>query len=154
MTTMRSRYIGPRQCCDTERKRGITVSCLLVIVLLCTLCSATAFLSPVSFGAHYSRSRSLAADASPQDATDTRAPRFIDGPPLETIPDYENIHGPLGQFMDVVFLKVFRARMAEKVGFDSDMPQVNYLLRVYKISLHLYHCRNLNHFVRSCLSKG
>jgi len=51
---------------------------------------------------------------------------FIDGPPLETKPDYDNIHGPLGKTVDGIFLSIFRMKMAEKVGFDSDLPKNDY----------------------------
>lgn len=55
------------------------------------------------------------------------SPGVIDGPPLETKPDYDKIHGPLGPFVDnQVFLRVFRFRMAEKVGVDSDLPHDDY----------------------------
>jgi len=47
---------------------------------------------------------------------------FIEGPSLETKPKYEDIHGPLGAFLDRVFLIVFRSKMAENVGVDSDLP--------------------------------
>jgi hypothetical protein len=47
---------------------------------------------------------------------------FVKGPPRETRPDYENIHGPLGKSVDNVFLTVFRSKMAEKFGMDSKLP--------------------------------
>jgi len=50
----------------------------------------------------------------------------IDGPPEETKPDYENIHGPLGPQIDKFFLKLFRRKLAENVGFDSSLPQNSY----------------------------
>jgi len=53
-------------------------------------------------------------------------PGFIAGPPLETKPQYEDIHGPLGAFLDRLFLIVFRSKMAEKVGVDSDLPADDY----------------------------
>ena len=49
---------------------------------------------------------------------------IVQGPDLETKPDYSNIHGPLGKAVDSVFLTVFRSRMAEKVGVDSSLPKV------------------------------
>lgn len=51
---------------------------------------------------------------------------FIDGPPLETKPDYDNIHGPLGKEVDAIFLSIFRTKMAEKVGLDSKLPKNDY----------------------------
>jgi len=53
-------------------------------------------------------------------------PGFIEGPPIETKPNYENIHGPLGALLDKVFLSVFRSRMAENIGVDSDLPADDY----------------------------
>lgn len=53
--------------------------------------------------------------------------RTVIGPPLETKPDYENIHGPLGPLADKVFMIVFRNQMAKKVGIDSKLPKDNYM---------------------------
>lgn len=50
----------------------------------------------------------------------------VEGPSLDTKPDYENVHGPLGKAMDTVFMKMFRSRMAEKVGVDSKLPHEDY----------------------------
>ena len=49
---------------------------------------------------------------------------FVPGPPVKTKPDYDNIHGPLGKAMDDVFLSMFREKLAEQVGADSDKPKV------------------------------
>jgi hypothetical protein len=51
---------------------------------------------------------------------------FIDGPSQETKPNYEEINGPLGFTIDKVFLSVFRAKMADKVGIDSKLPYDDY----------------------------
>ena len=51
---------------------------------------------------------------------------FVEGPSVETKPDYESIHGPLGKTMDKVFLKVFRGKMADAFGLDSNLPYDNY----------------------------
>mmetsp|Transcript_49398 Transcript_49398/g.148828 ORF Transcript_49398/g.148828 Transcript_49398/m.148828 type:complete len:136 (+) Transcript_49398:104-511(+) len=48
----------------------------------------------------------------------------IEGPPPETRPDYEHIHGPLGKFLDDIFMALFRTRLAERVGVDSNLPKV------------------------------
>jgi hypothetical protein len=50
-------------------------------------------------------------------------PLFIDGPSPETKPNYEEIYGPLGPFMDKLFMIMFRSKMAEKVGIDSNLPR-------------------------------
>lgn len=52
--------------------------------------------------------------------------RTVAGPDLETKPDYENIHGPFGKTLDTLFLKIFRSKMAEKVGVDSSLPKDDY----------------------------
>ena len=51
---------------------------------------------------------------------------FVEGPPVETKPDYENIHGPIGKTMDKLFLKIFRSKMAEAFGMDSQLPYDDY----------------------------
>lgn len=53
-------------------------------------------------------------------------PGFVDGPPLETKPNYEELHGPLGETADNLFLEVFRKNMAERVGVDSNLPYDDY----------------------------
>jgi len=51
---------------------------------------------------------------------------FIKGPSLTTKPDYDKIHGPFGSTLDRIFLTIFRKKMAENVGVDSNLPQDNY----------------------------
>ncbi|KAG7350409.1 protein of unknown function DUF4033 containing protein [Nitzschia inconspicua] len=53
--------------------------------------------------------------------------RWVTGPDVATKPDYDNIHGPLGSLMDNIFMRVFRRKLAEHVGFDSSLPQDDYL---------------------------
>ena len=43
----------------------------------------------------------------------------VPGPDLATKPDYENIHGPLGPWMDRIFQHVFRSQLAEAVGLNN-----------------------------------
>ena len=57
---------------------------------------------------------------------DNKRPTFVPGPPVETKPDYENIHGPLGKTLDKVFLKLFRAKLSENIGVDSKLPNDDY----------------------------
>lgn len=52
------------------------------------------------------------------------SPFFVSGPDAETKPDYDNIHGPMGKAVDDVLLSMFRTRLAEQVGVDSDKPKV------------------------------
>jgi len=47
----------------------------------------------------------------------------VPGPSLDTKPDYENIVGPLGRFVDNIFQQVFRDELAQQVmgdGYDDD----------------------------------
>ena len=46
--------------------------------------------------------------------------------PTDPKPDYENIHGPLGKQVDDIFLKLFRKKLAENIGIDSNLPQDDY----------------------------
>ncbi len=55
----------------------------------------------------------------------TRISNTVLGPPRETKPDYENIHGPLGKSVDNLFMKIFREQLAYHLGFDSDLPKVS-----------------------------
>ena len=51
---------------------------------------------------------------------------FIDGPSIETKPNYDEIHGPLGPVIDRLFLSIFRSKMAENIGVDSALPKDDY----------------------------
>ena len=56
------------------------------------------------------------------DASDRKQPLFIPGPPAETKPNYDEIHGALGETVDMALMSLFRSRLAERVGVDSDRP--------------------------------
>ena len=58
-------------------------------------------------------------------SSETSKSRTVMGPPIETKPDYEKMHGPLGKTMDKVFMTVFRTKMANKIGIDSQLPKVS-----------------------------
>ncbi|MGK3760196.1 MAG: hypothetical protein ACI8RD_012513 [Bacillariaceae sp.] len=64
--------------------------------------------------------------SSPPSTIKTSTLSTTDGPDLTTKPDYENIHGPLGKFVDDIFLTVFRTKLAYYVGVDSDRPKNDY----------------------------
>jgi len=53
----------------------------------------------------------------------------IEGPPLSTKPDYSSIHGPLGGFIDDVFMTLFRQKLAEKIDRlpDSKLPKNDFM---------------------------
>ena len=53
----------------------------------------------------------------------------IEGPPLSTKPDYSSIHGPLGGFIDDVFMTLFRQKLAEKIDRlpDSNLPENDFM---------------------------
>lgn len=58
-----------------------------------------------------------------------RESKNISGPSIDSKPDYENIHGPLGPELDRIFLRVFRSKMAENIGiqYDSRLPYDDYM---------------------------
>jgi len=51
---------------------------------------------------------------------------FIEGPPMETKPNYEEQNGPFGPVLDKLFLNIFRNKMAAQVGIDSSLPVDDY----------------------------
>jgi Beta-carotene isomerase D27-like, C-terminal len=57
-------------------------------------------------------------------ATAAAAATTTVGPDPATKPDYDNLVGPLGRFMDGVFLRVFRDKLAEQVLGDVDNDDV------------------------------
>jgi len=73
-----------------------------------------------------SSSSSSSSPLQPSSIVVTSKSLTIDGPPLDTKPDYENIHGPLGKDIDKLFLSIFRTKMAEKVGVDSKLDKTDY----------------------------
>ena len=81
-------------------------------------------------GVHFSneriRSGSVHVKASIQQ-DDTPYP-FVEGPPVESKPDYAEINGPLGPILDKLFLIIFRSKMAEQIGKqnDSKLPYDDY----------------------------
>jgi len=48
----------------------------------------------------------------------------VRGPPRDTKPDYENIHGPLGKPVDDIFLSVFRDKLIELSGVKEASPEL------------------------------
>jgi hypothetical protein len=50
----------------------------------------------------------------------------VRGPPQDTKPDYENIVGPLGRFMDRIFLTVFRLTLDKNSGITSTRDNDDY----------------------------
>ncbi|EJK55179.1 hypothetical protein THAOC_25114 [Thalassiosira oceanica] len=49
----------------------------------------------------------------------------IDGPPLETKPNYDDIHGPLGGTVDRLLLSYFRIKMAERLARPKDEVKIS-----------------------------
>lgn len=50
----------------------------------------------------------------------------IQGPPIETKPNYNEIHGPLGKLLDSLFLQIFRSKMESITNISSPLPKDNY----------------------------
>ena len=48
--------------------------------------------------------------------TSTKRKRTITGPPIETKPDYSSIHGPIGPFVDIILMSLFRVKLAERLN--------------------------------------
>ena len=69
---------------------------------------------------------STASEEPPQLVKKPKIAKTVSGPPEQTKPDYEKIHGPLGRLMDKVFMSVFRIQMAKRLGIDSKLPKDDY----------------------------
>lgn len=52
--------------------------------------------------------------------------RRIQGPPIETKPCYDEIHGPLGKHLDSFFLRIFRSKMETITNITSPLPKDDY----------------------------
>lgn len=111
-----------------------------VLGLISQISSSHAFVSPTissTSGQYHSRQRilqhvELLQSTTSEETCKTQAskkllPKTVAGPPLETKPDYEHIHGLLGPLADKLFLIVFRHQMAKRVGIDSDLPKDDYM---------------------------
>ncbi|KAL7540237.1 hypothetical protein ACHAXR_012526 [Thalassiosira sp. AJA248-18] len=74
---------------------------------------------------HQSRPRRQgwsAISASTTTSAESTKPKRIQGPPIETKPDYSSIHGPLGPFVDSIFMSLFRVKLAERLNRpDNDI---------------------------------
>lgn len=52
--------------------------------------------------------------------------RRIQGPSIETKPNYDEIHGPLGKELDSLFLQIFRGKMESITNITSPLPKNDY----------------------------
>jgi hypothetical protein len=68
-----------------------------------------------------SESTSVSTSA-PRSLHDTFYATAVPGPPRDTKPDYERIHGPLGPWMDKLFMLVFRRQLEQQAGAPSTRP--------------------------------
>ena len=98
-----------------------TTTLLLLVTLLSTLILTD---STVHVDAFVQPSLPVHRRSVPGLFSTVKRQRVVAGPPKDTRPDYENIHGPLGKFADRVFMTVFRTKLAEHVGIDSSLPKV------------------------------
>lgn len=110
-----------------------------VLALISQMSSSHAFMAPTTSSStsrqHHSRQRTIHGElqsTTSEEASKTQVSKkpfskTITGPPQESKPDYEHIHGPLGPLADKLFLVVFRNQMANKVGIDSDLPKDDYM---------------------------
>lgn len=94
---------------------------IVCVALHVLLSSALSFMIP----SNSPRRKSFASSTTSDDLC--KLSRTVMGPPPETKPDYETIHGPLGRLADKVFMAVFRIQMANKVGIDSKLPKDDYM---------------------------
>jgi hypothetical protein len=109
----------------------LVVICVLVTVEQGFILGCSAFLvrgpSPAVSGHHSILSLSKGEENSvPRRALSTK-PLFLEGPPLETKPNYDEIHGPLGPQIDNLFLSIFRTKFSQQIeGMDSQLPNTDY----------------------------
>lgn len=76
--------------------------------------SADAFSPPHHHARHRHRRRFSATSASASLAASSKI--TIDGPSVETKPDYSRIHGPLGPFVDSLLMSLFRIKFSERLS--------------------------------------
>ena len=98
---------------------------LLVLLLLATsLCSSDAFTSSHQPRCQPRRWSTTCISSSCITSSLTAYSRTtIEGPPLDTKPDYSSIHGPLGPFVDRVLMSLFRVKLAERLNRPSNNIQ-------------------------------
>lgn len=51
---------------------------------------------------------------------------LVQGPPIDTKPKYNQIHGPLGKTLDSLFLSIFRTKMEQVTMITSTLPKDDY----------------------------
>ena len=52
--------------------------------------------------------------------------RRVQGPSIETKPNYDEIHGPFGKELDSLFLQLFRSKMESITSITSPLPKDDY----------------------------
>ncbi|CAB9511338.1 expressed unknown protein [Seminavis robusta] len=96
----------------------LSSSSLLLLLLVLPCCSG--FLQHAPLPSHTGSTQLCQSSESKQQ------PFFVSGPDADSKPDYENIHGPMGKAVDDIFLSMFRTKLAEQVGVDSDKDKTDY----------------------------
>uniref|UniRef100_A0A7S4VAG1 Beta-carotene isomerase D27-like C-terminal domain-containing protein n=3 Tax=Ditylum brightwellii TaxID=49249 RepID=A0A7S4VAG1_9STRA len=119
----------------TIQLHRMKIICFLLFLYIPTTCS---FLTPTTKSTtrtksstfttttqHCNRARIICHERTTTTGTKYYS-KTIEGPPIETRPNYENIHGPLGKMVDNACLVLFRTKFAEQVGIDSKLPKDDY----------------------------
>lgn len=101
----------------TCQKRRMLVCIQLFTVVLLKTNRALGFI-PLVENERFFLGASKPSDYSPKPFAESA----VLGPDLSTKPDYENIHGPLGPFMDSVFQNLFRSELEKAVGLNATKP--------------------------------
>jgi hypothetical protein len=79
---------------------------------------------PVSRNRATKKLHQTSATENYEEGTQTQIPRIstskrsatIEGPPIESKPDYSSIYGPLGPFLDTILMSLFRFKLAQRLS--------------------------------------
>ncbi len=117
----------------TSREHSKMIKLLLIASVFFRLCDVFGYVHPqISISIHRTHSHFHSSASEGYLVTSCKAFKqtdfFVEGPSLDTKPDYDQIHGPLGPALDRLFLMVFRKKMAKLVGEekDSKLPNDDY----------------------------
>jgi len=97
-----------------------------VVVLALIISAASLFSSVDAFApSHQARSKrrwSITRSSASTSALSSKA--TVEGPPIETKPDYSSIHGPLGPLVDDILMSLFRVKLSERLTRSSNKIQL------------------------------
>src|SRR5210317_258432 len=138
--------------CRSERLKQYKIDIMMVLfffLLVIIVPEANAFTQPSRYHptswnrAIRNQVYQTSATENYEEGIQTQIPRMptskrsatIEGPPIESKPDYSSVNGPLGPFVDTILMSLFRFKLAQRLSQsnnevitpDSKLPLYDFL---------------------------